>query len=79
MNRINMPGFTAERAIYKTTAHCYMTAAFDCQIGSANVQPAAKRYCRPLYHLGAEAQRHGDDLWAEFFFSAWEACVGLSD
>jgi len=78
MTRINVPGFTAEKSIYKTTAHYGMTVGFD-QVGTANVQPAARPYCRPLYNLGREAVLNGDDLLAEFFLSAWEACVGVSD
>jgi hypothetical protein len=46
MKTMNMPSFTAENSIYKTTGRYCMATAFDYQNASANVQPA-------LTHAGA--------------------------
>ncbi len=77
MNTMNMPSFTAENSIYETRGRYRMATAFNSQNVSANVQPAATNaHCRPFLRAAFAAVDRGDDLWAEFYISAWEGCLG---
>ena len=78
MSTINMPGFTAEKSVHPTWAHYGMATAFNSKLASATVRPARIRgnplYCRPLLNLFLDAHARGDDGWADFWWSAYDAC-----
>ena len=76
MKTMNMPGFTAENSIHKTMGRYSVATAFDSQNTVPNVQPAAYPYhCRRFLVAWAWADAGGDDLWAEFWGGAYEACM----
>ena len=68
MHTMNMPGFTGENSLYKTRGRYGMTAAFDAQNASANVQPALPRLdCLWLSVVVWNAYNEGDYNRAEFW------------
>jgi hypothetical protein len=73
MNTMNMPGFTAENAIYKSTGHYCMVTAFDARNASANVQPAVPRQvCKQMMGAAVDAWRDDDSGWSNFWVGAWK-------
>jgi hypothetical protein len=74
---MNLPGFTAEDSIYKTSGRYGMTTTFDSQNASANVQPAIPQgYCTAFRYARLAAQERGDDGWYAFWDGAYWGCMG---
>ena len=51
MNASNIPGFTAENAIFKSPARYSGAGGFDSQSDQACVQPAVEDICDILYDM----------------------------
>lgn len=70
MNASNMPGFTAENAIFKTMARYNMVRVpRDCP---AQIQPAMRNTCEVLAGLLWAAYLGGSNTAAQFFYDAME-------
>ncbi len=72
MNTMNMPGFTADNSIHKTSERYYMATAFDSQNAPANVQPALPRICDVLAELVWGAYNEGAYNRGEFWLNVME-------
>ena len=72
MNPTNMPGFTAENAIFQTRARYRMAGALGPQDYRAQIQPALRSTCEVLSGLLWTAYLEGSYTAAQFFYDAME-------
>ncbi|MGB6658572.1 MAG: hypothetical protein WBE90_05605 [Xanthobacteraceae bacterium] len=73
MNARNMPGFTAENAIFEAPAHYRTASVFDSQNGLAYLQPAMKNIaCAYLWKALRNAPSYS--VWAGLATAYQIAC-----
>ena len=75
MNAMNMPGFSAEASLYKTSGSYRLSAGQANYAGPQMALPQlANKHCRPFLHALFDAVDRGDDAWASYWLGAWEGC-----
>lgn len=77
MNAMNMPGFTAETSLYKTSESYRLSAGHANYAGAQMAIPQwTNQHCHVFLRLSVDAAGV-DDAWSAFWYGAFEGCLGI--